>query len=267
MAFEKKFELRLYVPASWEPAGDMPIRWRDNLKNAAQTLFDRLQAKIPDDGTYINQMVTPANKAYRSMLNPAFVSRSGRTADRITEAHAKNMGKRFAKWFSNLGKAFDTIGGVTAKLFKDKVDASIDNWASEMGDKTIRLTGDKVRGLGVAPVTTFYLVGDERAGGWIQSGDTADGAPYNITSDLERTALKAAILQRLVQGGMMVINAEYQDAVIVEQNTINASLLTKLRDDTKCDAFVAAPAPDKCYCAWEMDGNLLTLHVQVGITV
>ncbi|MBI5780035.1 MAG: hypothetical protein HZA49_11365 [Planctomycetes bacterium] len=267
MAFEKKFELKLYVPATWEVSGDMPVRWRDNLKNAAPYMFDHLTAKIPDDGTFINQMATPANKAYRGLLNPAFVSRHGRTADGIGNAHAKNMGKRFSKWLANLSKSFAEVDGVPAKAFKDKIDNSIDNWAKEVADKTIRLTGDKIRGRGAAPIVSFYLAGDERAGGWIQPGDFADGAPYNITSELERNSLKAAIQQRLIQGGMMVINSEYQDPAIVEQNTINAGLLTKLRDPARCDAFVATPAPNTCYCSWEMDGNFLVLHTQVGLTV
>jgi len=266
MAFEKKFELKLYVPATWEVAGDMPIRWRDNLKNAAQYMFDRLQAKITDDGTFINEMATPASKAYKGLLNPAFVSKSGRTAQGIGDAHAKNMGKRFSKWLDHITKAFATVDGVPAKGFKDKVDAAVDNWASEMADKTIRLTGDKVRGRSVAPVASFYLVGDERASGWIKPGDVSDGAPYNITVDTERTAVKASVQQKLIQGGMMVINSEYQSSVIDEQNAINASLLTKLRDPARCDAFVTTPAVDKCFCSWAMDDNLLYLHIRVGLT-
>jgi hypothetical protein len=267
MAFEKKFELKLYVPASCEPAGDMPIRWRDNLKNAASYLYDRLVAKIPDDGTFIKDMVTPANKAYRGLLNPTFVSKSGRTADGISNAHAKNMGKRFSRWMGNLTKMFTEANGVTAKGFKDKVDAAIDFWAGEMADKTLRLTGDKIRGRGVAPIASFFLVGDTRATSWVKQGDIADGEPYSITAETERTALKAAIQQRLIQGGMMVINSEFQDSTIVAENTVNAALLTKLRDLAKADAFVATPAADKCFCSWEMDGNFLLLHVQVGLTV
>ena len=264
--FTKKFELKLYVPATWEASGDMPVRWRDNLKNAAVFMHERLMAKIPDDGTFINVMAIPATKAYRSLLNPAFVSKSGRTAGNISDAHAKNMGKRFTRWLDHLNKAFAETNGVPAKIFKEKVDAGIDNWAIEVGDKVLRLTGDHIRGRSVVPITAFYLVGDERASGWIRPGDVADGTPYNITNNLERTAVKAAIHQKLIQGGMMVINSEYQPAVLDEQNAINASLLTKLRDTAKCDAFVTTPAPDKCFCSWAMDGNLLYLHLQVGLT-
>ena len=266
MAFNKKFELKLYVPASWGPAGDMPLRWRDNLKNAAQYMYDRLTAKIPDDGTYINDLATPASKAYRSMLDPAFVSKGGRTSGNIKDAHAKNIGRKFSQWLTNLTKSFATVDGVQAKSFKEKIDGAIDHWAASVADKSIRLTGDKIRGRSVAPIVSFFLVGDERATSWVKQGDMVDGLPYNITTVLERNAVKASIQQKLIQGGMMVINSEYQQAVIDEQNAINAALLTKLRETARCDAFVATPAVDKCYCSWEMDGNLLMLHVQVGLT-
>ena len=264
--FTKHFELKLYVPATWEVSGDMPLRWRDNLKNAAQYLFDRLTAKIPDDGTYISKMATPAGKAYRSILNPTYISKSGRTADDISNTQATNMGRKFSQWLTNLTKAFATVDGIQAKSFKDKVDAAIDRWAIEVGDKTIRLTGDKIRGRSVAPVAVHYLTGEEMASGWIREGDMADGTPYNITTDLQRTALRAAVMQRILQGGMMVINSENNPAVITKQNSTNAELLTMLRDPVKCDAFVTAPAVDKCFCAWALDGSYLYLHIQVGVT-
>ncbi len=266
MAFEKMFELKLFVPATWEPAADMPVRWRDHLKDSAMQLFERLTAKITDDGTYINELATPASKAYRSLIDPAFVSKGGRTAGNIKDAHAKNIGRKFSQWLANLTKSFATVDGVEAKSFKEKVDAAIDRWAIAVSDKSIRLTGDKIRGRSVAPIASFFLVGDERATSWTKAGDMVDGTPYNITTDLERNAVKAAIQQKLVQGGMMVINSEYQPDVIDEQNAINAALLTKLREASRCDAFVATPAADKCYCSWEMDGNFLVLHVQVGLT-
>jgi 6-pyruvoyl-tetrahydropterin synthase len=267
MAFEKKFELKLYVPATWEPSGDMPLRWRDNLKNAAKYMYDRLMAKIPDDGTFISEMATRASRAYRSLIDPAFVSKSGRTAGDIKDAHAKNLGRKFNQWVTNLTKSFATVDGVDAKSFKEKVDAAINNWANAVADKSIRLTGDKIRGRSVAPIAASFLIGEDRATSWVKQGDTVDGAPYNITTELEKNAVKVAILQKLVQGGMMVINSEFQESTIDEQNAINAALLTKLRETARCDAFVATPAADKCFCSWEMDGNLLLLHVQVGLTV
>ncbi|MFA5793699.1 MAG: hypothetical protein WC980_01320 [Candidatus Brocadiia bacterium] len=268
MPFQKKFELKLFVPATWEVAGDMPDRWAEGLKNNAERINDRRQAKIPDDGTFINRMATPASKGYALYVPGGYVSKRGRSAEGIRGSHTENLKKAFDDWNTKINQAFATVNGVVAKVFKDAVDNAKDRWAIKIGDKTLRFTGDRIRGRSVAPIAAFYLAGDERAQGWIREADLADGAPYNITSPREMNALKAALQQRLMQGGQLIVNSEYHADLIASENAVNASLLTKLRDATRADAFVATPTPDKCFCAWVLDPTgLLYLHIQVGITV
>ncbi|MBI4712771.1 MAG: hypothetical protein HY762_05660 [Planctomycetes bacterium] len=266
MPFTKKFELKLYVPEHWEVAADMVERWANGLKNAAETANVRRQAKIPDDGTFINVMASRATQEYRAYLNPAFKSKSDRTAENIQDTHSKNIVTAFDRWNDKINKAYATVDGVVAKQFKSQVDNAQDKWALQVGSKVLRFTGDKIRGRSVAPIAAYYLVGDERAVGWIRPSDLADGAPYDIARDGERVALKAAFQQRLVQGGQMIVNSEYRASVLTSQNTINTALLNGFRDTTKADAFVLTPAADKCFCVWAMDGTLLYLHIQVGLT-
>ncbi|MEW6025914.1 MAG: hypothetical protein AB1599_01275 [Planctomycetota bacterium] len=265
--FTKKFELKLYVPVTWEVSGDMPDKWADGLKNNAERINSRRQAKIPDDGTYILKVADPATKGYALYVPSGYVSKKGRPAEGIRGSHAENLGRAFNFWNDKINQAFATVDGVVAKEFKRRIDGSKIRWALQVADKTLRLTGDKIRGRSVAPIAAYYLVGDERAQGWIRETDYADGAPYNITVPREVNAVKAAIQQRLIQGGQLVINQALQEDARNAENTVNASLLTKLRDATRCDVFVPAPAPDKCFCSWQVDGSgLLYLHIQVGIT-
>jgi hypothetical protein len=266
--FTKKFEIRLYVPVHWEVAGDMPGRWAENLKNSAEMMNERRQAKIPDDGTFISQVAIPANQGFSPFVQPGFISKSDRTAEGIKATHAKNITTSFDRWNDKINKSFETKDGVVAKDYKAKVDGSKDRWAQRVGDKVLRFTGDRIRGLGVAPITAYYLVGDTRASSWVQPSDFKDGEAYDIAQNRQRVALKAAVQQRLIQGGLMVVNQELQPSAILAENTVNAELLTGMRDPAKCDAFVAVPAADKCFCAWALDANqLLYLWVQVGITV
>lgn len=268
MPFVKKFELKLYVPVHWEVAGDMPDRWANGLKNAAEVMNDRRQAKVPDDGTYISNVAIPANQGFSPFVTPGFVSKSDRTSDAIKATHAKNITTAFDRWNDKINEAFATVGDVVAKEFKARIDASKDRWAKRIGEKALRFTGDKIRGLGVAPITAYYLVGDTRAKSWVQPSDMADGEPYNIAKDRQRVALKAAIQQRLIQGGLLVVNQELQPAAITAENTVNAQLLDGMRDPLKADAFVAVPAPNTCFCAWALDANqLLYLWVQIGLTI
>ena len=268
MGFEKKFELKLYVPENWEVAAHMADTWEKNLGDAGALIKDKLDEKFPDDGTFIRDLVNPSSTGYAPLLNPSFVSKSERNTDNIRSIRQGNMAESFNRWKENMSKAFATVDGVPAKAFKEKIAAAKDRWALKMGAGALRFTGDKIRGRSVAPITAYYLVGDMRAIGWMSQGDQAE-MPYNIARDGERPSLKAAILTRLVQGGLMIVKAGPEaTAEILRQNTINAASLNGFRDPLKCDEFVDVPADDKCYCAWETDveGRLI-LHTFVGLTV
>lgn len=267
MPFVKKFELKLYVPEHYEVAADMVERWAGNLKNSAQTLYDRLTEKISHDEAFISQIAGRATQEFRNFVNPAYITKGSRSADDVKNTHKTNLTTAYDRWNDKLSDVFATKDGITAKDFKAKVDAAKDRWALKVGAKTLRLTGDKIRGRSVAPIAAFFLAGDLKAIGWLKPSDSAAGTPYDISRPSEASSLKALIQQRLVQGGMMVINSEYEASVILAQNTTNAAVLNGLRDTTKCDPFVNTPAPDKCFCSWAMDGNILFLNIQVGVTV
>ena len=268
MAFEKKFELLLRVPENWEVAGHMADLWEKNLGNAGELIKDKLDEKLPDDGTFIREVVNPSSDGYAPMLNPSFVSKSERSTDNIRSTRQSNLAQAFLRWKENMTKALATVEGIPAKFFKEKIAAAKDRWAIKMGKGLLRFTGDKIRGRSVAPITAYYLVGDRRAVGWVPPSETVGGDPYNVAKDGARPSLKAAILNRLVQGGIMVANSGNDPAEILRQNTINAEVLTGLRDPAKADAFVPTPAVDKCFCSWEIDTEArLVLHTQVGLTV
>ncbi|MFH1231742.1 MAG: hypothetical protein V1709_09630 [Planctomycetota bacterium] len=265
--FEKKFEVKLYVPENVEVSGDMPDRWAGNLKNSSEVINSRRQAKIPDDGTFILKMAGRAAQNFREFVNPAYTTKGGRNQEDVQNTHKSNIVVAFNSWNDKINKAFETQDGVPAKLFKQMIDASKDRWALRAGAKTLRLTGDKIRGRGVAPIASLYLAGDTRAKAWIREADYADGEPYSITQTGHEPTLKVAMQQRFVQGGLSVIDSEFSTSVLTRQNTMNTDILNGLRDPARCDAFVTTPAPDKCFCVWEMDGNILFLHIQVGVTI
>jgi hypothetical protein len=269
MAFVKQFELKLYVPEHAEPAGDMPDRWANNLKAAAANMNDRRQAKIPNDAEFIHRLGGPATAGFAPFVPPGFVSKSDRSAEAIKGTHSTNINTAFDRWNDKLNDVFATKDGIVARDFKAKVDGSKDRWALRAGEKVLRLTGDKVRGRGVAPLVTFYLVGDTRAGDWLHADDYSDGAPYDIAKAFQRVALKAALQQRIIQGGLMIINQQLQASAVTAENNTNTDLLNGLRDPAKSDVFVTTPAADKCFCVWvvEPDTKRFYLWVQVGLTV
>lgn len=259
MDFIKVLEMRLYVPEQWTPPANTGKKWAEGSKNAAQYAYDRLIKKIKFDSDFIDTMVTPSNRAYKPMINPDFISKSGRTADEINQAQAENMAGKYPQWLKNLKKTYANEGAV----YKDKIDTSEEDWVREAAKTCYRLTGSK-EARSVAPIAVHFLVGEKSAVGWPREGDNVDGAPYNIAGNRQRSALKAALEQRLMQGGCAVIKSKYQDTIIDVENATNALLLTGLRDPAKCAEFTPTLTEGKCFCGWEMDQTLFLLHILIG---
>jgi hypothetical protein len=269
MAFAIKLHGKIFVPDTQEAAGDMPIKWNNGMGNNAVTMNDRRKASVPDDGTFNLKVAIPSNQGFTPMIDSAFVSKSERTADMITQAQYDNLKAAFGKWNDSLDYAFETVGGVEAKRFKDAVAAKQGNWAVAVARKTLRFTGDKVRGRGVAPIASYLLVGDGRAMAMLRPSDLwLAGSEYNIALDGQRPAFKAALQGALVQTGIAIVAASFDAAMITLMNDALVVLLNGISDITKADAFVYPIDPVKSFCAWVLDPatGKFYLDLQVGKT-
>jgi hypothetical protein len=270
MAYTISAEWKLFVPGVQEAAADMPVKWNNGLANNAVAINDRRKASIPDDGTFNVKVAIPSNLGFSPMIDAAFVSKSERTASMIAQAHLDNLKKAFGKWSDSLDYAFETVAGVECKRFKDAVSAKQGNWAIAVADKTLRMTGDKVRGRGVAPIAAYLLVADARVMGMLRPSDIwIAGAPTNIARDGERPSFKTAIQQALIQTGIAIIASGFDATMITAQNTILETLLNGLEDIVKCDPFDNTPvAPDKPHCLWVHDPatGQFYLHGETGLT-
>jgi hypothetical protein len=269
VAGEIKLQCKLYAPDVQEAAGDMPPKWSGGLVNNAPTINDRRKASVPDDGTFNTKVAIPSNAGFSPMIDASFVSKSEHNAAMIKQLHYDNLKKAFGKWNDALDYAFETVDGVVAKRFKDAVASKQDNWAIAVAQKTLRITGDKVRGRGISPIAAYLLVGDPRAMSMLRPSDEwLNGTAYDIARTGERPALKAAVQMGLVQTGLAIISSDFDSAIITAQNAVLVTLLNGLKDTTKCDAFATPYNPTKSYIAWvkDVDTGKFYLHLQVYLT-
>ncbi len=139
-------DIEITVPVTVEPSGDMPDKWANGLTSNATRINDRRIQKIPDSGTFNSKVAGPSSVSFAPMVDSAFVSKKGRTAANVTRAQYKNLADGFDKWNDKLALAFATVDGVVAKRFVDQVNNSKNNWASAVASKTLRATGDRIRG-------------------------------------------------------------------------------------------------------------------------
>jgi hypothetical protein len=264
-----KTRVRLHIPEVFPAKDDMADKWARGQTTNAALINQRRKDKIPDAAIFNQRVAIPASIRYAAYVPDGFISRGERNATSIRNAHYKNLMTGYDHWSKKLELAFKTVDGVEAKRFKEQVANSKDIWAWRITTKTLRFTGDKIRGRGAAPIACFWLTDDSIASGLIREGqdEVLGGGPYNIAIAGGRTALRVALNQRLIQAGVLIVNSDFNPDVILRQNTITAELLSGLRDPAKADAFTATPAPDKSYCAFvkEKDGPFY-LEIQVVLT-
>ena len=174
------------------------------------------------------------------------------------------MAGAFNHWNDKLSLSFATVDGVVAKRFKDQVNNSKDNWATAVANKTLRATGDKIRGtlLGQA---CYWMTGDYRANQMTNGMEIVDGAPYDFTWAGLKSAFRAGLMGKLVHSLMMILNADFLDAEITEQNHRLRHLCSAHRDWVVAPVkdFVTAGGALDSLCRFEYADPTLLLHCRV----
>ncbi|MBI4834893.1 MAG: trypsin-like peptidase domain-containing protein [Planctomycetes bacterium] len=206
--------------------------WANGLSNNAGKLIDRLQAVIPDEVSYLSRLAEPAQQEYQKVLDPSFISRKGKNKAKINTTQAYKIKKAWTKYLKNLNFMFETIDGVVAKRFKDKVDSSKEAYAERLSETTLSLTGIKSLESGPARIAVYWLTGDSKAKGLMRASDeyVVPSEPFNVTTVEKRNSLRALVMSRLIQSGMAIMHSSLSKPLIDELNLLDNSLVQGMID-------------------------------------
>jgi len=256
--------VKLGIPNVQPVSDEMANRWANGLTDSAVYLHQQLRTRIPDAGEFEKLVADGSSKKWSPMIDPAFVSKSERSSGDIITMQGANLKDAYGKWDAKVALAFETVDGVEAKRFKDQVQNSKDNWVSQVEQKTLRMTGDKIRGLGAAPIAGYWLSGDLRASGLLRENtdEVVQGGPVNVARSGLRTMLKAGLIQKLVQSGVLITKAGYTPAVVLAHNTVINDFIKGLQDPAYVD-FQPTVDPVKSYCLFIWEEPLFRLEIQV----
>jgi len=249
------------VPLTEPASPDMSEKWRDGLTVNAARIKARRERKIRDEGDYQKEIAIPSNEELREIFNPALISRSGRTYADVLAAHQLNIAQGYKKWKDALDEMFATVDGEVAKKFVQQVQARQGNIADELARRALRFTGDKVRGRGVAPIASYWLIGYKKAAGMLRPSDIAEGGPYRIVRLEMRMAFKAALQQMLIQAGVLIEVGKYQPAVFSAQNDRINHLIQSLIDPAL--GLTPFATGGLSHCDYRLDHDQLLLEIQV----
>jgi hypothetical protein len=253
--------IRLYVINNYPPSERTVEQWADGAKRRAQSTFEKTKEKVPNYQEYVDKIADPASFSYKDVINPAYVSRGGKSARKIRNAHRSNLMRGYEKYNLNREYAYETIDGEPAKRYTDKIDQAKDTYSTGMAERTLRFTGDKITGLGISPRAARWLTGQNiqvRA-----TYDSINGSPINVVMPELLPQLKAALVPRLTQSGIAVVQSEMDPDIIGDENT----LINKLVSSMRLPAFAefVEPFDDlKSHCGYIVEDGQLYLRIQVA---
>ena len=234
-------------------------QWPEAMKLNAVRINQKRKYKIPDQPRYGEKIAGASTKTWGQSVPPNYISKKDLTAKDIIAKHARHIEDGYHKWEKNSQRMYETVDGVEAKLFKERIDASAEHYA-QRASIPLRLTGDRVRWCGPAVLIPKWIAGDDYVVGLITATDKMDGTPINIVSGRRRKVFISALEQLLVQSGVMILNQKYAPEAIDEENQRINETVNGFCDKTR---FVEFTPGGPSHCDFVMDNSLLWIEVQV----
>lgn len=240
-------------------------QWAESLKNNAQRIKEKLDAKIPNSDVFSAKVAGPSSLAYMGVLNPAYVSQSGLDYDEMLAKQTDNLSKSFEKFRGQYDFLFETVDGIFAKRFKELVDRAKADWSKGVAEKTLAFTGTRIYEYGLSMLAPMWLTGDAKTMSYLRAGDkTLLGIQKRICSEAARPSLRTYLNQRLVQSGATLIAQKWSATAITKQNDLMNVLINGYRDPAlNIEVFTTG---GDSHVDWVKVGQTYYLEIQVAVT-
>ena len=236
-------------------------QWVESSQLNAVRTDEKRRYKVPDQPRYTTKVAEASVKIWHKFLDPNFVSKHDVKAKDIIIKHAQKIGSSYHKWDENLKRAYQTVDGIPAKAFKEKVANSAEYYAQK-ASLPLRLTGEKARWPGIAVIVPKWLTGDPHFEGLMGSILTSNGPAVNIVAGRLVRVFRSALEQLLVQSGVLILNQECQADIIAEENERINRLVNGFCDSAK---FVGFTTGGESRCDFIMDESMgLGIEVQIS---
>ncbi|MFA5795114.1 MAG: hypothetical protein WC980_08660 [Candidatus Brocadiia bacterium] len=257
----------LFVPLDLAEAPEhMTNDWRDSLKSKAGVMDQKRKLIIPDEMAYKTKLAGPSAEGFAPLIAPTFKSRSGKTRDDIVNAQQENVLATFSAYEEALIRAFEEVEGEVAKRFKEAVDNAADLYSTRVAKRTLPFTGEKTIGKSVVGIAPLWLTDDPTAEGLIRAVDQVlQGGPRNVAQTTlvdTRAALKAALAQQLLKGGVIIVTGKFQASAIQKENDAINAIIKGLQDSTVYTLFATG---GDSHCDYVILDGKLYLEIQVSI--
>jgi len=256
--------VKLGIPDFHPASEEMTKRWVKGTIDNAVFACKQLRSRIPDRGAFEKVVADGSIKKWQPLIDSNFVSESERSSRDIMILQGANIKTAYNKWDNKVAHLYEPINGEEAMRFKEKVHRCRNLWANQVQRKTLRMTGDKVHGVGAGPIAAYWLTGLLKASGLLRenSDEVLKGGPVNVVSENMRTNFRAALVPKLTQSGVLIINSGYAPETIKHQNTVINDFISGLQRNSYAE-FQPTIDPAKSYCVFIWEEPLFRLEIQV----
>jgi len=248
------------VPAALSESPPLMVQQRAMvMKDVSDIIYQKMVKSIGTEWDYKTKIAGPSASGYASLVNPAFVSRADLNRDEIVRRQEDNVMNAYDKYQDSIAHMFETVDGEVNKRYREAVDAKSDVYSIQMG-KVLAFTGAMAElGAGCVGLAAFWMTGDPTVVRHLRGDDhVIAGGPVNIT--ISRPTLKSALVQRLIQSGRKLTQADWNPAVMASENDKNNAIIKGLQ----LPAYTPFITGGASHCDWIVVDGRKYLEVKVS---
>ena len=239
MAVTTPASAKLFFPSVVDPAVKTSERHAANTQAAAETWYDHIVHVAGTGEKYNAVIATPSIVGYDAVVTLG-TTKKGLTDAVVKSVRAGKVQASFDKWFNNVSKMGEEIGGVAAKRLKDILEAKKDNWGNAVAVYGMRATGETAGIKGPAVAISLLLSGDTRGVLMTGPGDELVGMPYDINQPGQSAMFRAAMMGSIIQCFTLGSIADWDTVVLDALNAKMVAAANAFRDAAKANNFVLA---------------------------
>jgi hypothetical protein len=230
---------KLFFPGVIDPKPETIDRHAVNVQAAAETWFNHIMHVAGTAEKYDSIIATPSIVGFDDVVTIS-TTKKGLSDDSVKAIRAGKVKASFDKWFDNVAKMGEEIGGVPAKRLKDILEAKKENWKNAVAVYGFRATGETAGIKGPAVAISLLLSGDTRGAIITSPGDDLVGMPYNINVAGMAAMFRAALTGSLVQCFTLGVISDWDSVVMDELNAKLVAAANAFRDPARANLFTLA---------------------------
>ncbi|MFH1228248.1 MAG: hypothetical protein V1701_10150 [Planctomycetota bacterium] len=251
---------RLMVPSALSEAPPLMVEQRARVMKAVSDIIkEKSELVIGNEMDYKTKIAGPSSAGYAPVMDGTFVSKSDLTRDEIVRKQAFKAMNSYQKYLASVSHMFEDVNGEVNKRFREAVDAKNEVYSMQMG-QVLAFTGAVAElGKGLVGLVVSFITGDKTVLRHLRGDDEIlAGGPLNVA--VSKAALKAALAQRLIQSGIILVQADWDSTVITAENDKNNAIIAGLQSATYSPFATAGVS----HCDWVTIDGRKYMEVQIS---